>query len=73
MSIHRSLRSAHVWLCCASVEMAGVELFFIDASPVHYTVNPPLYISENARDIYLNKAFNSRLLQFVGYQYEIMK
>ena len=47
-----------------------------------YTVNPPLYsysyISENARDIYMItriwiKAVNAQLLQFVGYQFRIIK
>ena len=33
-----------------------------------------MYISENARDIYMNtvKAVNFRLPQFVGYQFVIM-
>ena len=35
--------------------------------------NPPLYISENARNIYMKKAVNSWLPQFVGYQFGIMK
>ena len=45
------------------------------SATLHYTVNPPLYISENARDINMNtvKAVNFRLPEFVGFQFGIMK